>query len=86
MNPTTAEAKRWVVTSLVLVAIVAATGQVAEGHVPQLRIAIGAAFAAVLLTLLAEAAPGVAVGLALTVLAATLLARDAVLARLSTIL
>ncbi len=64
---TTAQAKRYILAALVVTAFMATAKKVTKGEWPSPRPIVGAFFGGMILSLIAEAAPKVAGGVALTI-------------------
>lgn len=71
---TTGEAKRLVIGAMGVAGVVAAAGDLAGGHAPQLRIFIGAVVAAAVLSMIAEFSPEGAQMFAVLILVSALIA------------
>lgn len=86
---TSAQAKGWVVTAIGVAAATTVVSDLSHGRFiegTRLRIGIGALFAAIVLTLVAEGAPEVATGLAATIALGAILANGSVFITVSKLL
>jgi hypothetical protein len=80
---TPSQAKRIVVFGITLAALITVFEEITKPEIPKLRIAFGALFAAVFLSLVADVAPKVAAGLATLVAVSTVLSQGSLLTKIS---